>query len=529
MAKRKILKPLFMKKFLNVLGKLLLVAIIVLIISIYSNLKDRNRHYRADIKIISNEELPLHAGFAAVKITPDVPDRWTDADNDATYNPKKGDTFSDLNGNGKFDPVWIAGFHNSRAANGVHDDLWARTFVIDDSKTRLAIVVLDAIGFMNNEVIDVRKKLGPETGINYLIITSTHSHEAPDLLGLWGKTNFRSGVDKKYVEFVKQQILESVKNAVMNLRQVRFEVAEDPDGAAHLIADTRLPYVFDSGLRIIRAVDIETGKTNGTLVSWGNHPETLWSKNLMISSDFPHYVREFVENGIYRNDSLKVTGTGGICLYVNGAIGGLMTTNPDITVRDPVTGNEFSNPSFEKAEAEGKQIAMLVLKAMQKPSVTIEKAGISIISKSVILPVHNRLFRLAAALGILDRGTTGWMKMRSEIAVFNIGPLSFVGLPGEVYPEIVNGGIEAPEGQDYNIKPVELPPVRQMMPGQIRFVFGLANDEIGYIIPKSQWDVKEPFAYGKNKPQYGETNSLGPETAPLIHSAVKEMIQELNN
>ena len=64
--------------------------------------------------------------FAAVAITPEVPDRWTDINNNAEYEPDKGETFTDGNGNGVFDPVWIAGFGNSRAANGIHDDLWAQ-------------------------------------------------------------------------------------------------------------------------------------------------------------------------------------------------------------------------------------------------------------------------------------------------------------------------------------------------------------------------------------------------------------------
>ena len=53
---------------------------------------------------------------------------------------------------------------------------------------------------------------------------------------------------------------------------------------------------------------------------------------------------------------------------------------------------------------------------------------------------------------------------------------------------------------------------------------GLANDEIGYIIPKRQWDEKPPFCYGRKKAQYGEGNNLGPETAPLLCKAFKELV-----
>ena len=317
--------------------------------------------------------------------------------------------------------------------------------------------------------------------------------------------------------------------ATKNLRPVRLEISEDLTGAADLLIDTRKPEVFDAGLRVIKAIDRENGKTLGSLIAWADHPETLWSDNLLVSSDFPHYVRETVEKGIFKGDSLIKPGIGGVAVYINGAVGGLMTTHPRLTVKDPVSGKEYKEPTFGKAEAQGKQLGLLALNAMEKPVDEVDTAGISLIVRTLYLPIDNIMFELGTALGVLDRGTTGWMKMRSELAVFKIGPLSFTTLPGEVYPEIINGGIEAPEGQDFNIKPVEVPSIREMMGGKYKFIFGLANDEIGYIIPKSQWDVKAPFTYGrKDGPPYGEVNSLGPETAPTLHRNLREMLNELN-
>jgi len=288
-----------------------------------------------------------------------------------------------------------------------------------------------------------------------------------------------------------------------------------------------MPEVFDSGLRIIRAIDRGNGNTLGSLIAWADHPETLWGKNLLITSDFPHYLREGVEKGVYDGDKMAKPGTGGIAIYLNGAIGGLMTTHPTLAIRDPFTGEEFTEPSFKKAEAQGKQLAMLVLNAMDNPLEEIDSAGISVIVRTLSLPIDNKMFKLGTLLGIFNRGTSGWMKMRSEISVFKVGPVSFATLPGEVYPEIINGGIEALEGRDFPVDPVEVPPVRDMMTGKYRFVIGLANDEIGYIIPKSAWDEKAPYTYGREESPYGEENSLGPETAPILHRNLKEMLGEL--
>jgi hypothetical protein len=105
-----------MKTFLKILGSFILLFILLLILWCRSNMKDRNPGYKADLRIKGGKSDILSAGFAAIPITPEVPDRWTDKNNNAEYEPEKGDTFTDGNGNGVFDPVWIAGFSNSRAA-----------------------------------------------------------------------------------------------------------------------------------------------------------------------------------------------------------------------------------------------------------------------------------------------------------------------------------------------------------------------------------------------------------------------------
>jgi len=518
-----------MKTFFKIAGLFLLLGIIVLSFWVLSNLKDHYPGYKADMMIQGKNFSTLRAGFAAAAITPEVPDKWVDKNGDARYRPEDGDTFIDGNGNGVFDPVWIAGFSNGRAANGIHDDLWARTMVIDDGKTRIAIVVLDAIGFMNDDVIDVRKRIPADAGVTYTIITSTHSHEAPDLLGLWGESPYKSGINSKYLEYVKDQAVKSVTDAVKKMRPALLYVSEDMNGAIPLVKDTRAPEIFDSGLRLIRAVDKVNGKTLGSLIAWADHGETLWSRNLLITSDFAHYFREGVEKGVFSGDSLVKSGIGGIAVYINGAIGGLMTTHPSLAIMDPTTGKEYKEPTYEKAEAQGKKLALIALKSMDKPEAVIDSARISGIVKTINLPIDNKMFRLGTAVGILNRGTAGWMKMRSELAVFSLGPLSFVTIPGEIYPEIVNGGIETPVGQDFNINPVEVPPIREMMPGKYKLIFCLANDEIGYIIPRSQWDVDPPFTYERKDSPYGEENSLGPETAPIIHSYLKDMLNSLKS
>jgi hypothetical protein len=516
-----------MKKVFKFLGAVIAMLFLALLVFFYINTRDRHPGYSVDLNIKNETPGDIMVGFAAVKITPQIHDHWVDANNDAKYKPEDGDTFEDLNGNGKFDPIWIAGFSSKRAANGVHDDLWARTVVFDDGKTRLSLTSIDAIGFMHDEVVDVREFINAESGITYSVVSSTHTHEAPDLLGLWGESYLKSGVNPEYMDYLKRQTALSIDQAASSLQKASLKYAINENDALSVVMDTRKPYVYDAGLRMIQAVSLESGETLGTLVAWADHPETLWSKNLDITSDFPHFIREGMEKGVYSGDSLIIAGKGGISVYFNGAVGGLMTTHPSLEVKDHFSHEAFKEPGFDKAKAQGDYLAFLALSALDSSNHVVDKAGISLRAKSITVAFQNPYFRLGALLGVLNRGMTGWMKARSEMAAFSIGPAHFVTVPGEIYPEIVNGGVEAPEGQDFVIQPQEVPFIRAQMKGEINFLFGMANDMVGYIIPKSQWDEEAPFTYGENDAPYGEVNSLGPETAPKVHSEASALLDEL--
>ncbi|MBC8395407.1 MAG: hypothetical protein H8E08_00355 [Candidatus Marinimicrobia bacterium] len=516
-----------MKRILLGLAFLFILGMVFL----YRNISDKHPGYIVDLDIMSSyAPREIKVGFAKISISPEIIDTWNDVDGNAKYDPEKGDSYNDLNGNGKFDAVWIAGFHNRRPAQGIHDDIWARVMVLDDGQTRIAIVGLDAVGFLHDEVVDIRKALPDTLKIDYTIVCSTHNHEGPDLVGIWGESIFKSGVDAEYMKFVKKQTVMAIKSAVKNLRPAKLRFAQDIKNGADFVMDTRLPEEMDPGIRIIQAIDLEADTTLGSLISWGNHPETLWSDNLLISSDFPHYIRESLENGVKRNGKVLAEGLGGTAVYISSSVGGLMTTRPSFPIPDPFTGENLTGATFEKAKAQGQQIGLLILDALKRnDAVEVNKANIRLRAKTISIPLANNNFRLGFALGVINHGTTGWMNVRTEISAFEIGPASFITIPGEIYPEIVNGGVVSPPGQDFNISPLEVPPLRSFMAGEFKFVFGLANDEIGYIIPKSEWDEEPPYLYNADDSPYGEENSIGPEAAPIVYNSLVELLRSLKN
>lgn len=517
-----------MQKWFLRISRSIGVIILSVLVFLLVQVKDRFPGYKVDLNIAAGVPQDLQVGFAALSITPEVPDTWTDTNANAQYDPDQGDTYEDGNGNGKFDPVWMAGFQHRRPAQGVHDSLWARTMLIDDGQTRLALVALDCIGLGADDVIRIRKAVQKSSAVDYVIVSSSHTHEGPDVIGLWGGRRFKSGVDRDYLQFLVDQAARSVDQAAQNVRPAKLRFAENPDGAAFLVEDSRPPIVMDPALRLIQAIDIEVDTTLGTLVQWSNHPETLWSDNLLITSDFIHYVREGIEKGVIEGDSLYAAGLGGTTVFLNGAIGGLMTTSPSMEIPSLSGDTSYLDATFAKAKAQGDHLALMSLNALQAYD-EISQGSIGLRAKSVQLPMSNPLYRLGAFTGILNRGFSGWLKIRSEVGYWELGPASFLHQPGEIYPEIVNGGVEAPQGADFGIEPMETPPLRELMRRKYRFTVGLSNDMIGYIIPLSEWDQKPPFIYDYEEAPYGEINSVGPQTAPILYENLVEIIESVKS
>ncbi len=91
-------------------------------------------------------------------------------------------------------PVYIAGYGENRVATGVHDPLHARAVVLADGERKIALVCVDVVGLQLPEVRRVREKL---TDFHYVMVSSTHNHEGPDVIGIWGPTPIKSGVDPK--------------------------------------------------------------------------------------------------------------------------------------------------------------------------------------------------------------------------------------------------------------------------------------------------------------------------------------------
>lgn len=513
---------------------------------------------------------PLQAGAAALTITPTCFETWDDLDADAEYN-KSTEAFHDCGcdrvcpedegwagadageGDGVFQALWLAGFGNGRAAAGVHDDLWARTVVVRSGDVTVALVALDVVGFFYDDVQRIRDGVAAAgLDVDHVIVHSTHQHEGPDTLGQWGERLGKRGVDEDWLSYIVDRSVQGVADAVAGLQPATLSVGKvdsaapfGTKGTRNLVRDSRDPVIVDEWIYTAHLADA-SGATIATLVNWGNHPEVLSSDNLLITSDFSHYLREGVEQGVAWNGR-STPGVGGVAIYLNAAVGGLMTPL-SITVTDG-DGVDHGSSDWAKCEALGKLVAELALQAVAAGAPAADPT-VSVAAEQIFLQVENFAFQAMFQIGVFDREVYNYdpeanldefniPEVLTEVGVLTLGPVRMLTVPGELTPELAIGGYDGSRvntDQDDFIDPGnENPPdlsqapqgpyLKDLLGGEHAWILGLANDELGYLVPPYDYELSETLPYIEEAEghHYEETNSLGPNAVPPILDAAARL------
>jgi neutral ceramidase len=115
----------------------------------------------------------------------------------------------------------IVGGWDSPPATQIHDELHARCLVLDDGRTRVAIVVCDSVGIAR-QVFDQAKRLVHEhTGLppENMLMAATHTHSGPSARGA-NAFAFDAPPDE-YQRFLAQRIADGVRRALRNLEPAR--------------------------------------------------------------------------------------------------------------------------------------------------------------------------------------------------------------------------------------------------------------------------------------------------------------------
>jgi hypothetical protein len=126
----------------------------------------------------------------------------------------------------------VGGFAPYPCSN-IHDELHARCLVLDDGKTKLALVVCDLLGLHRSVTEKARQLIEKESGIPAanVLISGTHTHSAVNALGGPVRGYFSDLELTDYQKFVARRIADGVRRAVNLLRpaEIAFGAVDVPE------------------------------------------------------------------------------------------------------------------------------------------------------------------------------------------------------------------------------------------------------------------------------------------------------------
>jgi hypothetical protein len=398
----------------------------------------------------------------------------------------------------KYDGIYLAGFGEDRIPRGVFDPIWARALYVRDPASGLAYAhaSIDVLGWFsdwNDRIVGLARQLDPSIDLDYLIVSHTHDHEAPDThVGIWGTDLLHDGTYPKYERYIEAKIAQAVVAAAATAVPARFKFASIRPGTPFTTLNEnaedltglqsrnscRTPWVFDDEVRVVQvagdpAEGAPSGDTIATLVNWGTHVESLEGGNQYLSSDFVHTERATVEQAL-----------GGIEIHVQGAQGAGEVVGDSCTRRwqrttfdgetypvdgggDPTVlaeaGGQLVNNigARDRTYALGRVVGSAAVAAANAASFDPTATAIEgFTARDVFVPVNNEGLSALGAIGVIDKpayvggvsvakeafGRAGLfanpptgVDTRTTVYAWKIGGASFVTAPGELFPEIYYG------------------------------------------------------------------------------------------
>jgi len=370
--------------------------------------------------------------------------------------------------------AYIAGDKQNRTFTAVHDSLYVKAVVINDGNSSLAIVTFDCIGLLYTEVQQIRERTAAITSfpVERIVVSSTHTHSGPDVVGIWGPDYQHSGVDTTYMNFIVNTAAGQIKKADESKREAIVVTGESTFGESWVqnICNEEI----DRSVTVMQFKD-KSGNSIASLTNFACHPTFMDAKFTEVSADYV--------NGFYKQLNQQWQG---VNLFLQGPIGGWV---------QPVDGEG----TFEKAERRGRELATEAIAAVETGD-TLKTNAIRFTSKVVKFPVGNEAWKQLSAIGTIKRSIQD--SVTTELVWFAIGDAQFATHPGETAPYY---GLET----------------KKLMRTGPRFVLGLSMDALGYILkPAFFEDPAIPHA------EYLTSMSVGKETGPLIMKSLEKLIEK---
>lgn len=410
-------------------------------------------------------------------------------------------------------PVGMAGFSIGRVAEGVRDDLQARALVLEAGAGPVAIVTLDLYGIERADAEKIRAavRARPEAPrFAGIMIAATRTHAGADLTGRFAAAGL--AVDPAWKDRVVRAAAEAVEAAWRERRPARLSFATTR--LPRLIADARQPTRLDDRAVLVRIESVSGRNGIAALAGFAAMPESLGRKSRLLSADYPGDLRRALDESF-----------GGVALFLSGASGGRMTPVAPAGTDPAVAPAEVGG-----AIARGLLVAWSEREEAREPA-PADTTHASIEWKSTTVRLGAEAPPRAAALFGGEGGAGDPAGVTTEVGLLTLrtagGPILQVAcLPGSIYPELFLGGIPDPQDPAADIPgAARETPVRSLLQAQVAMIAGVCGDDVGEIIPASEWDERPPFAYGLKSPQRGEESSPGPGTAAALLKALGGLLR----
>jgi hypothetical protein len=221
--------------------------------------------------------------------------------------------------------------------------------------------------------------------------------------------------------------------------------------AEGLLDNLRRPGVVDREVVVLHVREVGGGATIATVTELGCHPEVMSSSNKKITSDFPHWTLSRLQKQL-----------GGVGIYVSGALGGLVT--PDVERSEP----RDEEQEWAEAERVGNLLADYTLEVVSAIEHYDSGPQMAVWHAPLYLANRNHLYEVVRWTGVLDRDRYRWGYLLTEVNLWQIGAFRMATVPGEITPDL---GLR----------------IKKTSGGRPTMLVGLANDELGYLLPESEY------------------------------------------
>lgn len=411
----------------------------------------------------------------------------------------------------------IPGGFRQVTSTGVHDPLQATASVLDDGKSIVAIISVDALSVKSSLVAEARRQIRQACGIppENILIAATHTHTGGPIADV-----FESESDPNYCMFVTEQIVCAVQQAMATKRKAYIGIGM---GTAPCLAFNRR-FVMRNGrhqthpgkgnpnivkpagptdptVSVLAARD-EQDNWLGCLVNFACHGTVMGGTQ--FSADYPFYLAQTLR-GVLGEQCLTV--------FLPGACGDV-TQVDNLNLREQEFGEAWA---WRIGTALGGAVIQTVAKMEFHPEALLQLRTTTVPLQRRTVPKEwldeaKRLLSTDGLWSVERVYAREWLLLaeevkrqpmvEAEVQVIGVGRSAFVAIPGELFCQL---GFDIKRGS----------------PFPVTFVVSCANGMVGYL------PTPEAFKGGGYEVRLARSSQLMPHAGERLVTAALKLLGTL--